>query len=140
MAPRDTVQKCSDLQDVAVEENVEAATLKHIKYIAESKAGLDREYSFTNRGGSAWGHRSGEERNSISQVLWTVAVTIVLAVVLHPAMGFLSHLTIVLEDDNEAMFEEHSSQPENSGNAFIQRCLEDPSGSYQEHGGVTPSL
>lgn len=29
-----------------------------------------------------------------------------------------------IADDNEAMFEEQSSQPENSGNAFIQRCLE----------------
>ena len=63
-------------------------------------SGLDREYSFTNRGGSAWGHQSGEERNSISRLLWTVAVTSVLAVVLHLAMGFLSHLTIVLEGKN----------------------------------------
>lgn len=112
---------------------VEATTLKHIKYIAESEAGVDR---VTNIGGSAWEHRSGEERNSSSQVL----LTVVLALLLHQGMRFLSDLTIVLEDDYEAMFEEQSSQPENSGNTFIQICEEDPSGSYQELGGVPPSL
>ncbi|XP_074621501.1 uncharacterized protein LOC141880004 isoform X2 [Acropora palmata] len=38
---------------------VEAATCKYNKNNGESEAGLDREYSFTNRGGSAWGHGSG---------------------------------------------------------------------------------
>lgn len=56
--------------------------------------------SVTNIGGSAWDHQSGEERNSISQELLTAAVTIVLAVVLHQGMRFLSHLTIVLEGKN----------------------------------------
>ena len=56
--------------------------------------------SVTNIGGCAWEHRSGEERNSISQVLLKAAVTIVLTVVLHLAMRFLSRLTIVLEGKN----------------------------------------
>lgn len=55
--------------------------------------GVDR---VTNIGGSAWEHRSGEERNSSSQVL----LTVVLALLLHQGMRFLSDLTIVLEGKN----------------------------------------
>ena len=56
--------------------------------------------SVTDIGGSAWEHQSGEERNSISQVLWRVAVTIVLAELLHQCMWFFSQVTIVLEGNN----------------------------------------
>ena len=56
--------------------------------------------SVTNIGGSAWGHQSGEERISIFQGLLTVAVTIVLAVLLHQCMWFFSQVTIVLEGKN----------------------------------------
>ena len=59
--------------------------------------GLD---SVTNIGGSAWEHQNGEERNSISQELLTVAVTIILAVLLHQCMWFFSQVTIVLEGKN----------------------------------------
>ncbi|XP_044176362.1 uncharacterized protein LOC114947834 isoform X1 [Acropora millepora] len=61
--------------------------------------GLDREYSFTNRGGSAWGHGSGEEGSSISPVLLTVLVTLILAV-LYQCMRFLRQVAIALEGRN----------------------------------------
>ena len=61
--------------------------------------GLDREYSFTNRGGSAWGHGSGEEGSSISPVLLTVLVTLILAV-LYQCMKFLRQVAIALEGRN----------------------------------------
>lgn len=54
--------------------------------------------SFTNIGGSAWDHGSGEERNSISQWLTKLRKTIVLAVLLHQCMWFL--VTIELEGKN----------------------------------------
>ncbi|XP_015760902.1 PREDICTED: uncharacterized protein LOC107340073 isoform X2 [Acropora digitifera] len=87
--------------------------------------GLDREYSFTNRGGSAWGHGSGEERSSISPVLLTVLVTLIfLAVLLHQCMWFFSQVTIVLGDDYGGMFEGQSSQSENSCDPIIEIRVE----------------
>ncbi|KAK2553305.1 hypothetical protein P5673_025269, partial [Acropora cervicornis] len=98
--------------------------------------GLNRENSFTNRGGSAWEHRSGEERNSISPVWLTVVVTIIfIAVLLYQCMRYS-----VPEDVYEAMFEAQSSQPEDSGDTFIRIRVEDPSGSYQEHGADGKSM
>ncbi|XP_067041943.1 uncharacterized protein [Acropora muricata] len=76
---------------------VEAAPYKCNKDNVESEAGLDREYSFTNRGGSAWGHGSGEEGSSISPVLLTVLVTLILAV-LYQCMKFLRQVAIALEE------------------------------------------
>ncbi|XP_067041746.1 uncharacterized protein [Acropora muricata] len=76
---------------------VEAAPCKCNKNNVDSEAGLDREYSFTNRGGSAWGHGSGEEGNSISPVLLTVLVTLILAV-LYQCMKFLRQVAIALEE------------------------------------------
>ena len=61
--------------------------------------GLDRGYSFTNRGGSAWGHGSGEEGSSISPVLLTVLVTLILAM-LYQCMRFLRQVAIALEGRN----------------------------------------
>ncbi|XP_067041736.1 uncharacterized protein [Acropora muricata] len=113
---------------------VEAATCKYNVYVLESGAGLDREYSFANRRGSAWGHRSGEEiRNSISPVWLTVLVTIILAV-LYWCVRFFTQVTSASEGDDDAMFEGQSSQPENSGDPIIQICVEDSSGHCKESG------
>ncbi|XP_067041737.1 uncharacterized protein [Acropora muricata] len=109
---------------------VEAATCKYNVYVLESEAGLD---SFTHRGGSAWKHQSGEERNSISPVLLTVLVTITLAV-LYWCVRFFTQVTSASEDDYEAMFEGQSSQPENSGDPIIQICVEDSCGHCKESG------
>lgn len=54
--------------------------------------------SVTDIGGSVWEHQSGEERNSISQVLWGVAVTFVLAKLLHQCMWFFSQ--VYMEGNN----------------------------------------
>ena len=67
--------------------------------------GLDREYSFANRRGSAWGHRSGEEiRNSISPVWLTVLVTIILAV-LYWCVRFFTQVTSASEGRNDCQVE-----------------------------------
>jgi len=73
-------------------------------YILESEAGLDRELSFINRGGSAWGHRSGEERNSISLVWLTVLVTITLAVLCW-CVRFFTQVTSASEGRNDCQVE-----------------------------------
>ncbi|XP_015760903.1 PREDICTED: uncharacterized protein LOC107340073 isoform X3 [Acropora digitifera] len=100
---------------------VEAATCKYNEWTVESDAGLD---SITNIGGIVWEHRNGEERNSISQELLTVAVTIILAVLLHQCMWFFSQVTIVLGDDYGGMFEGQSSQSENSCDPIIEIRVE----------------
>ncbi|XP_015776909.1 PREDICTED: uncharacterized protein LOC107354921 isoform X2 [Acropora digitifera] len=104
---------------------VEAAPCKYNKNNVESEAGLDREYSFTNRGESAWGHGSGEERNSISPVLLTVLVTLILAV-LYQCMRFLRQVAMALEGHYEATYEGQS----NSSDAIIS-IMEDQSGNYR---------
>ena len=63
--------------------------------------GLD---SFTNRGGSVWEHRSGEERNSISPVLLTVLVTITSAV-LYWCVRFFTQVTSASEGRNGCQVE-----------------------------------
>ncbi|XP_044176345.1 uncharacterized protein LOC114947826 isoform X5 [Acropora millepora] len=87
--------------------------------------GLDRGYSFTNRGGSAWGHRSGEERNSFSPVLLTVLVTLILAV-LYQCMRFLRQVAMALEGHYEATYEGQN----NSSDAIIS-VMEDQSENYR---------
>ncbi|XP_067041948.1 uncharacterized protein [Acropora muricata] len=118
-----------ELHLIVVFSQVEAKTCD-IKYTLECEEGLNRENGLTNRGGSAWGHRSGEERNSISPVWLTVVVTIIfIAVLLYQCMRFSAP-----EDVYEAMYEGQSSQPEDSGDTFIQIRVEDSSGHSKESG------
>ncbi|XP_074621487.1 uncharacterized protein LOC141879997 isoform X2 [Acropora palmata] len=112
---------------------VEAATCKHNKNNVESEAGLDGEYSSTNRGGSAWGHRSGEERNSIFPIWVTVLVTLILAVLYrYRRMMFPRLVAMALEDDYGPTFEGQSS----SSDTIIPireetSIMEESSGNYQ---------
>ena len=68
-----------------------------MEYQCSYFSGLDREYACTDRGGSACGHRSSEERQSV--LLLTVIVTIFLTV-LYWCVRFIRQVTITLEGRN----------------------------------------
>lgn len=68
-----------------------------MEYQCSYFSGLDREYGCTDRGGSACGHRSTEERQSV--LLLTVIVTIFLTV-LYWCVRFIRQVTITLEGRN----------------------------------------
>ncbi|XP_074619669.1 uncharacterized protein LOC141878598 [Acropora palmata] len=112
-------------------ERVEAATCKYNEWTVESEAGLDREYSCTDRGGSADGHRSSEERQSI---LLTVIVIIVSAVLCW-CLRFIRKVTITLEGDDEARFVRQSNSNDTIIPIHEETSIgENSSGNYKESG------
>ncbi|XP_044176343.1 uncharacterized protein LOC114947826 isoform X3 [Acropora millepora] len=114
---------------------VEAATCKYNEWTVESDAGLDREYSCTDRGGSTCEHQSSEERKSISPILLTVYVVTIISAVLCWFVRFITQVTITSQGDDEARFVSQG----NSNDTIIPICeetsiRENSSGNYKESG------